>query len=345
VLERSRQRLRRIWEEGLPPNSGRAYVFALCCIAVTLLARLIFGVLVGNVALFIIYIPAVLISSLVAGASAGGLALVLGGLFGWVGFDWPSWNHPVFTPLLARGVGFAAYLLCGALVVWIADAHRRALRRLRADEAQRLFLMREIQHRSRNTLMGIQSIVSYTLREHKNEAQILNGRIQAFSATNDLLAASANQTAALRDVIELELKAYDEGQVAINGETVILPPQLARALALVFHELAMNAVKHGPLFRSDGRLFVRWASRGERVQIDWIESGGPGVAAIREPGFGTTLLNRVLDPFGGKVETEFRPEGISCQIIFSLPEKNPSIAPATVTAPLRPEPQAGNGIR
>jgi two-component sensor histidine kinase len=344
MLDRLLHWLRRLWQEGLPPNSRDAYLFALCCVAITVIVRSVFGIFTGNVALFIIYLPAVLISSLVSGAGPGSVAVVLGAIAGCLGFIWPS-----LTPTSAKvtqSVGLAAYLICGVLTIWIADGYRRAIQRFRAEQAERHILVRELQHRSRNSLMAVQAIVSQVLRANKSEAQAINSRIQALAATNDLLAVSSTQTADIRDVLQLELKAYGEGRIAVNGEAVLLEPQLARALALVFHELATNAAKHGALSRPEGRLLVKWAIRASRVQIDWIESGGPQVAPTREAGFGTRLLKHALNQFDGKVEIDFRPDGVTSEISFALPEAAlaQTAKRAALSAPFDTVSQPRNGL-
>jgi two-component sensor histidine kinase len=321
VIRRLRDRLRGFWHDGLPPNSAAAYLFAAGCIGIAILVRLVIGFFVGGVGLFTIYFPAVLVSSLIGGPEAGTVALMLGGIAGWVGFSWPTFGSSV--PTLMQGVGVLAYLVSGAFIVWIADSHRHAIRRLRAEEAQRRLLLRELQHRSANTLAVVQAIVSQSLRSNRAEAQKIVSRIGALAATNDLLTNSVAQTADLRDILQAELKPHGEARIAIQGETVALAPELARALALVFHELTTNAAKYGALSRPEGRLLVRWRVLGDRVRINWIESGGPPVAPTYERGFGMTLLESALGSYQGAVEIDFRSDGVVCDISFTLPGAAP----------------------
>jgi two-component sensor histidine kinase len=316
--------LRGFFRQGLPPNSPAAYAFAVGCVGITILARLAFTVIVGGVALFAIYFPAVLLSSLVGGASAGAVALILGGLAAWAGLMSPSFA--TFVPTLPQGVGLATYLLSGALVIWVADSYRRAVRRLHAEEARRRLLLSELQHRSANTLMVVQAIVSQTLRSNKTDAEKIVSRIRALAATNDLLTRSVAQTADLRDILAIELKPYGEARIAMQGEAVALVPELARALALVFHELATNAAKYGALSQPDGRLLVSWSVLPGCCQIKWFESGGPPVQASPERGFGTTLLEHILDSYQGKVDIYFQQDGVLCDISFELPSAAPALA-------------------
>ena len=331
VIRWLRDRLRGFWHDGLPPNSASAYLFAVGCIGIAVLARLVFSIFVGGVGLFTIYFPAVLVSSLIGGTEAGTVALILGGIAGWAGFSWPTFGPSV--PSLTQGVGVLAYLVSGAFIVWIADSHRHAIRRLRAEEAQRRLLLRELQHRSANTLAVVQAIVSQSLRSNRAEAQKIVSRIEALAATNDLLTKSVAQTADLRDILQAELNPHGEARIAIQGETVALAPELARALALVFHELTTNAAKYGALSQPEGRLLVRWRVLADRVWINWIESGGPPVAPTHERGFGMTLLENVLGSYQGTVDIDFRSDGVVCDISFALPSAEPRPPMGAATLP------------
>jgi two-component sensor histidine kinase len=341
VIRWSLDRLRGFWRDGLPRNSSAAYVFAFGCIGITFLARVAMSVFIGGVGLFTIYFPAVLVSSLVGGAEAGTVALFLGGIAGWAGIAWHSVTPVV--PALTQGIGVLAYFVSGAFIIWIADSHRRAIRRLRAEEEQRGLLLRELQHRSANTLSVVQAIVSQSLRSNRTDAEKIIQRIGALAAANDLLTKSVEQTADLRDILQAELKPHGETRIAIQGEGVALIPELARALALVFHELTTNAAKYGALCQPEGRLLVRWTVLGNRVQITWTEFGGPPVAPSRERGFGTTLLEHILDRHQGKVEINFRPEGVVCDITFAFSHPEPPLDTARLPTPARLSPQLGNG--
>jgi two-component sensor histidine kinase len=63
-----------------------------------------------------------------------------------------------------------------------------------------------------------------------------------------------------------------------KGPEVELAPNTARHLALVFHELVTNAVKHGALSNPDGRVLISWKLADGVVRLEWREEGG-GYAA------------------------------------------------------------------
>lgn len=85
-------------------------------------------------------------------------------------------------------------------------------------------------------------------------------------------------------------------------------------LALLFHELGTNAVKHGSLSTSGGRVLVGWSIGEPGVKIEWREIGGPPVTAPTQPGFGTSLANAAFSPDRGEVVLEYRPDGFRCTV-------------------------------
>jgi len=168
--------------------------------------------------------------ALIAGARAGVFATILGGIVGWLAFMTTS----VYAgPTPTQGIGLALYAVSNGLIVWMAESYRGAIRRVEAQEAKRQLLLRELQHRSANTLASVQAIVTQTLRDNKEDARKINGRIAALAATNDLLTKSEDQTADLREIVLAELKPYGSMQVQLYGERTSLRPVLARAIGLV----------------------------------------------------------------------------------------------------------------
>jgi len=114
-----------------------------------------------------------------------------------------------------------------------------------------------------------------------------------------------------------ELAPYDlegTGRADIIGPTLVLQPYLAQTIAMALHELATNAVKYGALSIASGRLRVEW-SRGEtHLVIRWSESDGPPVKPPQRQGFGTRVVDKVIQELEGKLRFEWNPDGIACEI-------------------------------
>jgi two-component sensor histidine kinase len=110
------------------------------------------------------------------------------------------------------------------------------------------------------------------------------------------------------------------GNCLLSGEALFLPAELAVSLALIFHELATNAVKYGTFSSARGLLQVSWTLSGDRLNVFWNETEGPPVEQVGAPGFGTRLLKSALTPFEGKTDVAYLKSGIRCTIQCRIPQ-------------------------
>jgi len=205
----------------------------------------------------------------------------------------------------------------------------------RENEERLRLLMLEVDHRSKNLLFVVQSMVSLTKAgDLETYRQALLGRIEALSRAHQLLAESRWSGGDLHRLLTEELDPYglgENGRITLDGPAIALPAGHAQALALCLHELATNAAKYGALSVDEGTLTVQWRSEDGRLQLSWIEREGPAVVAPKLSGFGGTLLKRSLQPFGGRVELHWAELGLSAQIVLPLqanPDREPAPDPA-----------------
>jgi two-component sensor histidine kinase len=191
-------------------------------------------------------------------------------------------------------------------------------------------LTRELNHRVKNTLANVLSILALTRRRATSLEEFahgLDGRIRALSATHDLLTQSDWGTTPIRSVIEAELLPYAQAgdhQVELQGPQIELAPNDALSLGLATHELATNAAKYGALSKSGGKVAVHWKLVSEGlVRLEWQESGGPPVAPQRGRGFGTDLIERIVaHELKHEVQLEFLPGGVRC--VLTIPVRQPT---------------------
>jgi two-component sensor histidine kinase len=191
-------------------------------------------------------------------------------------------------------------------------------------------LTRELNHRVKNTLANVLSIIALTRRRATkldDFADGLDGRIRALSATHDLLTQSDWGTTPIRAVVEAELVPYahaGDHETDLQGPDIQLAPNDALSLGLAMHELATNAAKYGALSQPGGRVTVHWKLVAEAlVRIEWQESGGPPVAPKRGRGFGTDLIERIVaHELKNPVQLDFLPDGVRC--ILTIPVRQPS---------------------
>ena len=146
--------------------------------------------------------------------------------------------------------------------------------RKEADERQ-VLLAREVDHRARNTLAVIQSIIRLTRAKSVDDyVHAVEGRIKALARAHTLLSDSRWRGADLATLVAEELAPYRAGdKIRCGGPDVSLQPATAQGLALALHELATNAAKHGALSSPAGKVTLEWELESEALTLRWSETG------------------------------------------------------------------------
>lgn len=193
--------------------------------------------------------------------------------------------------------------------------------RKRAEEHKEI-LSREVEHRAKNLLALMQATVHFTHADTVKEFKAaIEGRLRALSSAHALLAESRWTGAKLHSLVTEELEPYDlegTGRADIIGPELVLQPHLAQTIAMVLHELATNAVKYGALSILSGRLRIEWSRRETHLMIRWSESNGPPVKPPQRQGFGTRVVNQVIQGLNGKLRCDWNPQGIVCEIVVPV---------------------------
>ena len=215
--------------------------------------------------------------------------------------------------------------------------------RKRAQEREQV-LMQEINHRTKNLLSVIQSIVRQTaLTESSYFVERLEKRIESLASAQDLIAAHSWNPVPLEAVVRSQLAPFADllgTRIVIQGPTLLIAPPAAQMLSLVIHALATNAAKYGALSAESGAIEIDWlieASNevGREFIMSWKERGGP---SVREPivkGFGSSLTTSVIElALDGKVAVNFHPSGLEWRLTCLL---------ANIAAVNRPKPSHKEG--
>lgn len=201
-----------------------------------------------------------------------------------------------------------------------------------AAEKTRL-LLRELNHRVKNTLAMLQSLARQTLNRTSDPAEFMeafSGRLRAISEAHTLLSDREWSGISLVDLITKQVEPYalyDPAQMELVGEDMILPPDHALGLGIALHELATNAAKHGAFSVASGRVRLTWqvepGLNESRVVIHWIESNGPPVLARETRGLGERLIERSLDKvISSSVRLSYPESGM--EALISMPIKDDS---------------------
>jgi len=191
------------------------------------------------------------------------------------------------------------------------------------EQAQSQTLIAELNHRVKNTLATVQSIVSQAARTNADTQAMrkaVESRLFALSRSHDLLSREHWRSAGLLDVLHDALAPFgglDErsGRVEIVGENLQFAPKAALALGIAFNELATNAIKYGAFSNEYGKIRIEWTAKpsptGRRLHLTWTEMDGPVVVPPLRKGFGSNVLERGLaNELDGTVQLDFRPGGV-----------------------------------
>jgi two-component sensor histidine kinase len=173
-------------------------------------------------------------------------------------------------------------------------------------------------------------MAAQTLRTERDPGaayEKFEARLLGLSEVHDLLTRERWHGAGLKEVAERALSPFDgavSGQVTTGGPPVRLQPGAALTMALVFHELATNAVKYGALSVDDGRVDLSWTfdEANDRLQLTWAESGGPPVKPPTRRGFGSRLIEQGMrGELRGSATMSYRPSGFTCTMQAQTPQR------------------------
>jgi len=193
--------------------------------------------------------------------------------------------------------------------------------RKEAEEQQNL-LAREVDHRARNALAVIQSIIRLTrARDVDDYVAAIEGRIKALARAHTLLSDSRWHGADLARLVSEELAPYRSGdKISIDGPGISLQPSTAQGLALALHELATNAAKHGALSSVAGRVNLSWRLQPDALIFDWAESGGPQIVRPTTRSFGLRVIRASIEQqLNGRTKFDWDPGGLRCS--FWIPRR------------------------
>ncbi|WP_439594341.1 HWE histidine kinase domain-containing protein [Falsiroseomonas sp.] len=233
----------------------------------------------------------------------------------------------------------------GRLIAVIASGEDITDRR--ATEERQTLLMREVDHRAKNALAVVQSILRLTRAERPRDfATAVEGRVNALARAHTLLARESWAGGSLRELVRTELAAYGaEDRLRIEGPPVWLAPDAVQPLSLVLHELATNAAKYGALSAPGGRLAVDWQVEADGgLRLDWREDGAALAGAPAHRGFGSRMIAAtVTGQLGGSLTMDWRPAGLHARLRIGADRvalREPATAPTDAEAAAAPPPLA-----
>jgi PAS domain S-box-containing protein len=209
-------------------------------------------------------------------------------------------------------------------IVGASKIARSIAERKRAEEQQKL-LLREMNHRIKNLFAVSNGLVSLSARSATSVdefASTIRNRLAALSRAHALTLSSMDDpqqrshttVSALVGTILLPFdgEADSACRVVFRGEDVELAGDVVTSFALLLHELATNAAKHGALSVPSGTVEIECSSDKGHFFLVWTERGGPEIPqGAHEEGFGTRLAHATIDrQLGGKIAREWNRDGL-----------------------------------
>ncbi|WP_238368663.1 CheR family methyltransferase [Mesobacterium pallidum] len=194
-------------------------------------------------------------------------------------------------------------------------------------------IMRELEHRVKNMLANVNALVNRAARDATTDAEVfrvLGDRIQALAKTHALLTAESWSYADLHDLLAAETTLiYGADRVGLSGPPIRVTADAALAISMASHELSTNAAKYGAFSVEDGRVDLAWSritdAEGDRLRIEWRESGGPRVEAPERSGFGSKLIKSTIEGnLPGKVDYSWEPGGLRVVVNVDFSSVSPA---------------------
>jgi PAS domain S-box-containing protein len=172
--------------------------------------------------------------------------------------------------------------------------------RKNAEERVELVL-NEMAHRIKNQYAVIIKIAKDTHRQAetaKDFNEAFQARMLGLARSNDLLLRGGGQEVDLRSLLLSQVEIFgDSSRIDLNGPAMAVSANAAQYLAMAFHELSTNALKHGAFSAEKGTIDVTWTiseNLHAMFTIIWQERGGPPPKPKSKSGFGKLVLEKLM---------------------------------------------------
>jgi two-component sensor histidine kinase len=240
----------------------------------------------------------------------------------------PIWRLRSDALALSRRETVAAFNTGITELNAVSDSLAEASASLLSDEKAKSQMMKELNHRVKNTLATVLSIARQTATKSDDFSEFFDafsGRLVALSQSHDALSEGEWIEADITELVRRVCTSVSGTErIMAEGPPVPLHPRAALAMGMVLHELSTNAGKYGALANADGTITIDWsvqphAPGGPLFAFDWTERGGPPVTEPERKSFGTRFISdSIRHELKGTAEFDFRPDGLAFHCSFPL---------------------------
>ena len=200
-------------------------------------------------------------------------------------------------------------------------------------ETQQRILLNELNHRVKNNMMMLKSLLSVAARTSKSsEARTVldeaTKRVATMAAAQRVLydtpdAVNFGAEPFLGAVCETAKQMFPPAvQLVCEADPIKLPNDIAMPLALIINELLINAVKYGLPANGRGviRVSIRRSDQDVSVEVE-DEGHGFELNSVRSSSSGLRLVEGLVRQIGGRFEVKRHPS--RCTVTFSqMPQEN-----------------------
>ena len=272
-----------------------------------------------NLPLFLVFVPAVILSAMLFDKGSGFVAVILSGMAGLIFFI-----EPVGL-LASKSVGevirLGFFILIGTFTAALIEAFRHTIddlhatkRRLEEANRHRDLLLADINHRIKNHLGSLSAVLSLSKRRLSDDAakEALDAAVSRLAVLGRVYTRLhiADETVTLDaqefleglcDDLSQSLLAPRHIELRTEFEPMRMDAQTAISLGLILNELVANSIKYAFSEDRSGTVTARLRC-GKDDCIFEVADDGIGLPQARQsPGTGTRLIKSLAAQMGGTV--------------------------------------------
>lgn len=208
------------------------------------------------------------------------------------------------------------FLQGAANILGMAIERERREQRLKAAVERQQVLIKEINHRVKNSLQIVSSLLTLQMGdgsdpELKHRLMEASNRVSAIARAHERLYKNDDIEVIelggyLRDVCnELNLSVTGAAVNVVAEDDIRVATDLAIPLVLIANELMTNAVKYAYPAQLRGTISVTLARQGDAHIVLSIADDGVGMPACFDPRVGKSLGMRIVRAFATQLNAEF----------------------------------------
>ncbi len=295
------------------------------CTLLAVVMRSLVDMVYPGAAPYAVNVPATLIATLVGRFYAGLFVLVLTSVLTW--YQVVPFEGSFTFATSSDGPRTIVNVLTGLLLVILAELARRNFRDLLHEREERIaereMLLREVDHRVKNNLAILTSLLRLQQNETDNEdakqaLEIATGRVLSLSKAYENLHYGIDNIAVVQfdEFVEQLCKSIGEALALENGielRVTVQPCKLARdrasGIGLLINEVVTNAVKHAFKGRESGIIAISLTA-DETEAVVSIEDNGIGLPEdVRDGAQGRLFLNAFAATAKAELDCQSSSEG------------------------------------